>query len=223
MRVAFDLDGVLADLDGAHRAIAARLRPRKGPAGLGLAASSVERADPEQRGSGRLERRVWREIRSSEDFWRTLAPLEPNVIRRLNDESVRHRWETFFVTQRPPTAGESVQRQSQRWLVGQGFPLPSVIAHGGSRGRLAAALELDFLVDDTVENCVDVVEQSDARPILVCRREDAVAETNAKRLGIAVCRNAGEALDVIGRAAAAARRPLIGRGAKRLGSTERQS
>ncbi len=210
MRVAFDLDGVLADLDGAHRAIAERLRPRNGPVGLGLAASSVEGPDPEPRGSDRLERRVWREIRSSEDFWRTLEPLEPGVIGRLHEESVRHRWETFFVTRRPPTAGESVQRQSQRWLVAQGFPLPSVIAHGGPRGRLAAALELDFLVDDTVENLVDVVEQSDARSILVCRREDAVTEANAERLGMAVCRTAGEALDVIGRTAVGSRRPLAG-------------
>ena len=221
MRVAFDLDGVLADLDGAYRAIEERLLPRRGPAVLGLSESGPEEADRGRSASGRLERRVWREIRSSEDFWRTLDPLEPDVIRRLHDESVRRRWETFFVTQRPPTAGESVQRQSQLWLAGQGFSLPSVIVHGSSRGRLAGALGLDFLVDDTVENCVDAVEQSDARPILVCRREDAVAETNAQRLGIAVCRNAGEALDVIGRAAATARPPLIGPGAKRLRSRER--
>lgn len=221
MRLAFDLDGVLADFGGAHDALHERLRPRRGPATLGLAEAATGGAEEGRRGSTRLERRVWREIRLSEDFWRTLDPIEPGVIRRLHDESVRHRWETFFLTKRPATAGESVQRQSQRWLVGQGFSLPAVIVHGGSRGRLAAALELDYLVDDTVENCVDAVEQSEARSILVCRREDAVAESNAERLGIEVCRSAAEALCIIGRAARVARRPFIGRVARSLGSTGR--
>ena len=219
MRVAFDLDGVLADLAGAHRAIHERLRPRKGPAGLGLAESAAEGAGRGQSGSSRLERRVWREIQLGENFWQTLDALEPGVIRRLHEESLHHRWETFFVTQRPATAGESVQRQSQLWLVAQGFSLPAVIVHRGSRGRLAAALELDFLVDDTVENCVDAVEESDARSILVCRREDPVAETNARRLGIEVCRTAAEALGLVGRATAVPRRPLIGRVAKHLRPT----
>ena len=117
------------------------------------------------------------------------------------------------MTQRPATRGDTVQRQTQRWLVGQGFPLPAVIAHRGSRGKLAAALELDFLVDDTVEHCVDVLDVSSARPVLVCRKENPVAETNAKRLGIAICRSVTDALDVIvqGPACRKKRGSLLGR------------
>ena len=212
MRVAFDLDGVLADFAGAHRAIHDRLRPRRGPTVLGLAEPADSGADEESARSRRLQRLVWREIRLSEDFWRTVEPLEPGVIGSLHEKSIRHRWDTFFVTQRPATAGESVQRQSQLWLVDQGFALPVVIVHRGSRGKLAAALELDFLVDDTIENCVDAIEQSDTRPILVCRREDPVTETNAERLGIEVCRSAAEALGVISRTIGVpSPRPFIGR------------
>lgn len=40
---------------------------------------------------------------------------------------LRHPWEVFFITQRPATEGETVQRQTQKWLVQQGFDLPSVI------------------------------------------------------------------------------------------------
>ena len=193
MRIAFDLDGVLADFAAAYGAIARRLLPRPAAGVLGLSeAGSQDGPAPV-----RVERRIWREIRSTENFWTTLDPIEPDAITSIHERAVRYRWDTFFVTQRPATAGDTVQRQTQRWLVEQGFPLPAVIVHRGLRGSLAAALEIDFLVDDAVEHCVDVLDVSSARPILVCRKPDAVAETNAERLGITVCRSANEALNVV--------------------------
>lgn len=194
MRIAFDLDGVLADFAAAYGAIARRLLPRPADGVLGLSAAGSQDGPVPVR----VERRIWREIQSTENFWTTLDPIEPDTITSIHERAVRYRWDTFFVTQRPATAGDTVQRQTQRWLVEQGFPLPAVIAHRGPRGPLAAALELDFLVDDTVAHCVDVLDLSRTRPILVCRKPDAVAETNAERLGFATCRSVTEALDVIG-------------------------
>ena len=215
MRIAFDLDGVLADFAGAYGAIARRLLPRPAGSGLGLSEPDA----PAGPASPRMERRIWRAIEATENFWTTLEPLEPDLIASIHERAVRHRWDTFFVTQRPATAGDTVQRQTQRWLAAQGFPLPAVIAHRGSRGKLASALELDFLVDDTVEHCVDVLEVSDARPIFVCRRPNAVAEPNAKRLGIATCRSAAEALDVIvQQPRPGARLPLLRRPGQRTGT-----
>ena len=101
------------------------------------------------------------------------------------------------MTQRPATRGETVQRQTQRWLVRQGVDLPSVIVTKGSRGRLAAALHLDVLIDDTVQHCVDVLSESEAMPILVLRKPDAVIEGNAERLGIRVVRTVAESLDML--------------------------
>ena len=193
MRVAFDIDGVLADFAGAYGAIARLLLPRPAAGVLGLSEAGLQDGPT----SNRMERRIWREIQSTEDFWTTLDPIEPEVIASVHERAVRHRWDTFFVTQRPSTAGDTVQRQTQRWLAEQGFLLPAVLVHSGPRGQLAAALELDFLVDDTVEHCVDVLDVSRTRPILVCRKPDAVAETNAERLGIVTCRSACEALSVI--------------------------
>lgn len=193
MRIAFDLDGVLADFAAAYEAIARRLQPRPAASVLGLSESrSQDGAAP-----ARLERRVWRAIQATEDFWTTLDPIEPGVIESICEQAVRHRWDTFFVTQRPGTAGDTVQRQTQRWLVKQGFPLPAVIVDRGPRGRLAAALELDFLVDDAVEHCVDVLDVSRTKPVFVCRKPDAVAETNAARLEIVTCRGVTEALSLI--------------------------
>ena len=80
---------------------------------------------------------------------------------------LRHRWEVFFITQRPFTAGETVQRQTQRWLVAQGFDLPSVLVLHGSRGTAAAALRLDYHVDDRPQNCIDVSVDSNAKTILI--------------------------------------------------------
>lgn len=193
VRIAFDLDGVLADFAGAYGAIERRLAPRPAAGVLGLSeAGSQDGPVP-----ARMERRIWREIQSTEDFWATLDPIEPDVIAGIHEEAARYRWDTFFVTQRPATAGVTVQRQTQRWLVEQGFRMPAVIVHRGLRGQLAAALELDFLVDDAVEHCVDVLDLSRARPIFVCRKPHAVAETNAERLGIVTCRSTTEALSVI--------------------------
>ena len=221
MRVAFDLDGVLADFAGAYRTIADRLRPGRGPTVLALQPPAVA-ASEHDRSSARLGRRVWREIRSTENFWQTLDPLEADMVRRLHEESVSSHWETFFVTQRPATTGDTVQLQTQRWLVEQGFALPAVIVHGGPRGKLAAALELDILVDDTIEHCVGAIEESDARPILVCREDDPVAETNAEHVGITVCRTVSAALDVVRREAAAnSRRPHRARLAEWAGLKQR--
>ena len=193
MRIAFDLDGVLADFAGAYDALTRRLlsRPATGVLALSGTGSSAGTA------SSGMERRIWREIQSADDFWTTLDPIEPDLIASIHERAVQYRWDIFFVTQRPATAGDGVQRQTQRWLVEHGFPMPAVIVHASPRRQLAVALELDFLVDDAIEHCVDVLDVSPTRPLFVCRKPDTATETNAERLGIAICRSATEALKLI--------------------------
>ncbi len=189
-RIAFDLDGVLADFSAAYGRIADRLFPES------LQAENEEAA-PAPELSSRRRNRVWKTIRSTPDFWLTLDPIDPAVVPLLNERAVNGRWELFFVTQRPATAGDTVQRQTQLWLAEHGFALPSVIVHEGSRGALAAALELDALVDDTVEHCVDVISQSSARTILVAPETDEATEANARRLGIELCGGPAASVDLL--------------------------
>ena len=110
-----------------------------------------------QRARSHHRERVWRAIEATPNFWTTLKPLEPGAVKRLYQLTGEHNWEVFFITQRPATAGATVQWQTQKWLVEHGFSMPSVIPLSGGRGKCAAALQLDYLVDDTPQNCVDVL------------------------------------------------------------------
>ena len=201
--VAFDLDGVLADLGTAYDAVAAKVAAtRAASSGRDKTAPEDEgnrsEADSDDTAAGSRshvdDAEIWDAIRAIPDFWTTLSPLEPGGIERLQATAIRHRWELFFLTQRPATRGDTVQRQTQRWLVQHGVDLPSVIVTRGSRGTLAAALHLDVLIDDTVQHCVDVIAESKATPFLVLRKPDAATEGNAKRLGITVVRSVEECL-----------------------------
>ena len=142
-----------------------------------------------------------RSIESTPNFWTTLQPLDEGAVGRIHELMLRHRWEVFFITQRPFTEGETVQRQTQRWLVAQGFDLPSVLVLRGSRGAAAAALGLDYHVDDRPQNCVDVTADSKAKTILI------VSESNARRhrqraasSASACAHRIGDALDILDQA-----------------------
>ena len=67
----------------------------------------------------------------------------------------------------------------------------------GSRGAAAGALRLDYHVDDSPQNCLDIVSDSRARPILIVPEPDAVTENSAKRLRIGVARSIAQALDIL--------------------------
>lgn len=225
LRIAFDLDGVLADMEselvrqaeilfgdsmtrrlpqrpGADPAASADAPEPPTDAGDSAQAAAEPLADPvppllKLNMSPRQQRKLWRHVESIENFWGTLAELEPGVIRRLASVAAERRWEIIFLTKRPQSAGTTAQIQTQRWLESKGFPLPSVFVVQGSRGRIAAALGLDIVVDDRPENCLDVVVDSKARAILVWRQDQNQLPAAARRLGIGVVASVDECLDIL--------------------------
>ena len=225
LRIGFDMDGVLADFESAFRECDRRIFGPDAHDRVGVpeieeerqaaaAANASSDAPGEARGPAPRERRrredaVWKAIESTENFWAYLKPLDPDAVRQIHALMIRHRWEVFFITQRPETAGDTVQRQTQRWLVAQGFDLPSVLVIRGSRGAAAQALRLDYHVDDSPQNCHDVVSESSAKPILIAPGSFDSAIASARRLGIGNAATIGDALTILERATEAHSNPTL--------------
>ena len=82
-------------------------------------------------------------------------------------------------------------------LQARGFELPSVFVVQGSRGRIAASLDLAIVVDDRIENCLDVVFDSKARAILVWREDEKQLPVTARRLGIGAVRSMTQCFSIL--------------------------
>jgi hypothetical protein len=224
LRIGFDMDGVLADFASAFRDVEVRLF---GP-GPALRAGEPEKEEAKQSSTGELDavaepkarvssarelqrRRdvIWNAIQATPDFWVGLKPIEPGAVARIHSLMLHHGWEVSFITQRPVTKGDTVQRQTQRWLVAQGFDLPSVLVIAGSRGAAASALRLDYHVDDSAQNCLDVLADSSAKSILVAGVSDDTTVTGARRLGIGTAPAVNECLDILEQAAIARDQPGV--------------
>jgi hypothetical protein len=205
LRIGFDVDGVLADFESAFLAVEQRLFGPVAPisrAGNPEEEPRDESDDPQIGGRRIIELRrrrdaVWAAIHSTPDFWTTLKPTDEEAVPRIHSLMRQHRWEVFFITQRPATEGDTVQRQTQQWLVAQGFDLPSVLVIPGSRGAAAGALRLDYHVDDSAKNCIDVKSESTAKPLLILDSDDEKVRTRARRLGIGTAASIGECLSIL--------------------------
>ena len=169
LRIAFDLDGVLADMDAALRREEQRLFGAAGDL------SSPDAPQDARSLTGAQNRTLWREVQAIENFWQNLNEIEPGAVATIAARARFARWDVIFLTSRPDTAGDTAQLQSQRWLDTHGFDLPSVFVVYGSRGRIAESLALDVVVDDLPENVMDVLTDSQATPVLMWRQPpDAV-------------------------------------------------
>jgi hypothetical protein len=217
LRIGFDMDGTLADFGRAFHEVEARLfgpepvievrQPEREEEGQGATADETPVSGIAPAELRRQRAEIWKAIHRTPDFWRTLKPIGHGAVARIHRLMLQYKWEVFFITQRPYSEGDTVQRQTQKWLVEQGFDLPSVLVLGGSRGAAAAALRLNYHVDDSAQNCVDVISDSTARPILIVRDTDEVGIASARNLGIGTAASISECLDVLERASAAHTQP----------------
>jgi hypothetical protein len=208
MRLAFDLDGTVADMQSALAREARRLFPDIDPASLPTSASPEGEGAPEKAAqeeappsighlSSRQQSELWKAVCAQENWWETLAEIEPGSLARLYSLVKERKWELMFVTSRPETRGDTAQAQSYRWLAARGYETPSIFVVHGSRGKIASALALDVLVDDRPENCLDVAIDSAARAILVWRGDEGKVPSSARQLGIGSVKSIHECLDIL--------------------------
>lgn len=241
LRIAFDVDGVLADMESElvrhAEALFGRSTVRR-PQWRVPDAAVASPDEPPQRESHRTppdeppptrlaitvrqERRLWRHVGLIDGFWESLKETEPGIVRRLAGLVNERRWEVIFLTRRPESAGAPAQVQTQRWLTAHGFMLPSVFVVHGSRGRVAAALDLDAVVDDRLENCLEVVAESRARAVLVCRDSAQAVPEAVRRLGISIVKSMEQCLSFLSEVDSVApdQPGLIGRVLSQLGLGE---
>ena len=205
LRVAFDLDGTIADM---HSVLRTHVEQLFGVAELSdTAAPADAKTDHDEPESAKVmaemhltarqQMQLWQHVKTIDNFWSGLPEMEPGIVGRIAQTARSRRWEVLFLTTRPLVAGETTQIQSQRWLEAHGFLLPSVFVVQRSRGKIAEALDLDAVVDDRPENCLDVAVDSKAKPILIWPGDPKAVPPGAKRLGVRTVTSISEALAVL--------------------------
>src|SRR5690348_8241567 len=112
LRIAFDLDGTIADMEGALQREAEKLygpnvqlRP---PAGEHLdAPASVDDVSDDPANVPRVEKEVlrgrklrelWEHVAGIENFWTTLPEIEPGSVARIGAMRDAHKLEVIFLT-----------------------------------------------------------------------------------------------------------------------------
>lgn len=155
MRVAIDVDGVLADFTYAFTDIAVEL-------GVLSRRRHCSEQDTWHFERGREPFNadlVWEEFKRRWNWWMTLEPF-PDIeatIPFLNQAIAEH--DVFFVTSRVPTRGLAVDAQSRYWLEGLGINMPHaglVVVPTGQKGQVCKGLRIDVAIDDCPANLCDL-------------------------------------------------------------------
>jgi hypothetical protein len=191
LRIGFDLDGVVANFRTAFLDMAANVVGREFIKKPGSPMPDLDAVSPAD------AKRIWKVITDTPNWWLGVAPYEAAQIARLYQLSRRFRWEVSFLTTRIPTAGDSLQFQSQTWLEAYGYYMPAVVTVPGSRGEIANALRLDVVVDDQFLNCMEVIGASQAKGLLMLRIPDEDLQQQATERGLGVVSSLAEVIDVL--------------------------
>lgn len=199
LRVAIDLDGTVADLSRAMHAVATK---HFGEARTAAAEPTTDAPLPADRPTLQdLDLRpseldaLWTEVLRTKNFWTTLEETDAGIVARIAELAAERRWDVLFITTRPTATGQTTQVQSQQWLSAKGFTHPSVYVVKGSRGKVAAALDLDAVVDDRPEHCLDVATESPAKAVLVWPGSPEALGPGVARHGVVVTSSISAAID----------------------------
>jgi hypothetical protein len=111
-------------------------------------------------------------VRERQNFWETLDEIEPGALARLAGLVRDRKWEIIFLTSRPETKGTARSCNRTAGSRRTAFRRHRCSSCTHRAGKIAAALQLDVIIDDRPENCLDVAIDSAARAILVWRSDE---------------------------------------------------
>jgi hypothetical protein len=116
---------------------------------------------------------LWKDISDSENFWEKL-PIDPGAS-MLSMHKLKNIADLVFITARNNTKGNPTQYQCAKWLdFNFGLSYPTVIVDK-NKGPIAAALKLDYFIDDRPKNCWEI---QDAVPTCKVFLKDACHNLN---------------------------------------------
>lgn len=149
MRIAIDLDGVIADFIWSFSAVAAE---------LGLIPERYRTSVQQSWTLPFNHNPVWKIVKSRWNWWMTLEPIATHVeIAAMNKAIGEH--DVYFITSRPRGRGLSAELQARYWLAGIGVDVDgaSVIAtKTGTKGALCQALDIEAMLEDCPDNLEDL-------------------------------------------------------------------
>ncbi len=95
---------------------------------------------------------MWEDIKRDNWFWENLPTFDYTI---KAGRDLGHMWEDdlYYITSRP---GIRAKAQTESWLMSIGITWPTVLICNRGKGEVAAALDLDYYIDDKIENCNDV-------------------------------------------------------------------
>jgi uncharacterized HAD superfamily protein len=160
LKLGFDIDGVLGEF---NLPLAARM-------GRTVAPDWVPSCwDYPQHEWGMSEEEVkamWLGIMADENFWYNEPALLgakdlQYALDRNGDDG--YTFDPIYITSRP---GNTAFSQTYDWLDYHGL-LPGTVIVSSKKGDLVKTLNIDYYVDDKLENCLDVFEKTGRKPYLL--------------------------------------------------------
>lgn len=166
-KIGFDVDEVLADFIGAHRAVCVEMfgkpeDPKLEPEDWAMSNYGLTKKEMSA---------TWEKLRGTRDFW--LDHVEPLDL-RLKEimQQAEKEFEIYYITARTATKGMTAQQQTSQWLkqhLGAYEPIVLAVDDGHEKLNLVGALKLKAFIDDKWETAKAIGYASSAKSFLMDR------------------------------------------------------